>query len=48
MGKAGRRRVETQFDLRVTVSQTTELMERLVHAAHLAQTSHRTRARKDQ
>jgi hypothetical protein len=48
MGEAGRRRAETQFDLRVTVSQTTELMQRLVQAAQLAPTAHRTRARKDQ
>ncbi len=51
MGEAGRRRAETQFDLRVTVSQTTDLMERLVHAAqaaHLGQPAHRARVRKDQ
>lgn len=48
MGEAGRRRAETQFDLRVTVSQTTDLMERLVHAAQIVPTPHRARARKDQ
>jgi glycosyltransferase involved in cell wall biosynthesis len=53
MGAAGRRRAETQFDLRVTVKQTTDLMERLVQAAQVAHNgvlssgSHRSRARKD-
>jgi glycosyltransferase involved in cell wall biosynthesis len=54
MGEAGRRRAETQFDLRVTVHQTIDLMERLVqaaqaaaHGASLASSAHRTRARKD-
>jgi glycosyltransferase involved in cell wall biosynthesis len=48
MGEAGRRRVVSQFDLRVTVNQTTDLMERLVHSAQMAQTPHRARARKEQ
>lgn len=50
MGEAGQRRAQTQFDLRVTVAQTTDLMERLVQTAqatHLASSAHRTRARKD-
>lgn len=50
MGEAGRRRAESQFDLRVTVRQTIDLMERLVQAAqtpNVGQTAHRTRARKD-
>jgi glycosyltransferase involved in cell wall biosynthesis len=54
MGEAARHRAETQFDLRVTVSQTVDLMERLVRAAqsaaqtsHLSQAAHRTRTRKD-
>jgi glycosyltransferase involved in cell wall biosynthesis len=49
MGEAGRRRAETHFDLRVTATQTMDLMERLVHAAQpVVQAVHRTRARKDQ
>lgn len=47
MGEAGRRRVQAQFELRATVSQTTDLMERLVQAAHVGAPAHRTRARKD-
>jgi glycosyltransferase involved in cell wall biosynthesis len=47
MGEAARHRSETQFDLRVTARQTTDLMERLVQAAQTAPVSHRTRARKD-
>ncbi len=47
MGEAGQRRAQAQFDLRVTVRQTTDLMERLVQAAHLAPNTHRARARKD-
>jgi hypothetical protein len=53
MGEAGRRRVETQFDLRVTVEQTTDLMARLVHDARslstvaaMSDAGHRSRARK--
>jgi glycosyltransferase involved in cell wall biosynthesis len=47
MGEAGRRRAESQFDLRVTASQTMDLMDRLVHAAQTTPTAHRNRARKD-
>ncbi len=50
MGDAGRRRAEAQFDLRVTASQTTDLMERLVNAAqaaHVGPAAHRSRARKE-
>jgi glycosyltransferase involved in cell wall biosynthesis len=48
MGEAARCRALSQFDLRVTVNQTTDLMERLVHAAQPAQAPHRARARKEQ